>query len=421
MGNPKEVSKDQRNDSQTFASPNTPDEYANGTGKNDRLSGPQYLSTIKPKNGRKYCLDLSGKYNKDSNYKQYHCATFVFRNVSDASQKQDEGAILTMALPNKVKYSFGGRWQNQFSSLNSGAESMIGGLAGAISSGAFNGSFDIATATTWVGTQELSMILSFPVFDDVADGSGVNLQEALALLAEASLPDSTSEGMYTKLPGPTVWQSISHKDQEGKTLTGKKLVDATQKALSDMGEFAQNKISNVLPGFGKDLESNPWQRITLQLGGILLIDWCIIKKVSVEFPNTKHQVLHSWENVQSDQRQRHLQPLLANVEIEISTVQGLTVSKFLNMLQLSEGTKRNLHNSGKTTTNNNLQLSSQSSPIGNDETPQLSLNDSSSSTYASTPDLFAEDIAEIGGMANSMKIKGPTGAMIQYLQKQGME
>lgn len=405
MANPKQVSHDQRNDSQTFASPNTPDEYSNGTGKDDRLSGPQYLSTIKPKNGRKYCLDLSGKYNKDSQLKQYHCATFVFRNVSDASQKQDEGAILTMALPNKVKYSFGGRWQNQFSALNSGAEAMVGGLAGAISGGAFNGSFDIATATTWVGTQELSMILSFPVFDDVADGSGINLQEALALLAEASLPDSTELGMYTKLPGPTMWQSISNKNQEDKKAVGKETVDAAREQISD---WASRVAQNMLPTHRTgDIAPNPWQRITLQLGGILLIDWCIIRKVSVEFPNTKHQVLHSWENVGDDPRQRHLQPLLANVEIEISTVQGLTVSKFLNMLQLSEGDKRKLDQSTTDSKSKSLKDVVQAASVC---FPNEKNNN------------FMAEMDLIGGGTNLFKPeKGPTGAIIQHLQRQGME
>jgi hypothetical protein len=282
---------------------------------------------------------LSGKYNKNSQLKQYHCATFVFRGITSSDVcKQNEGAILTMALPNKVKYSFGGRWQNQFASLSGGSEALVGGLAQSLTNGSFNGAFDISTASAWVGAQELSMILSFPVFDDVETNSGINYQEALALLAEATLPSVSSlTGAYTKLPGPTVFNQLTTNNQGGEA---NKIAKAAKEAVQTIDGWFGNALSGAFEWIaeGADLQPNPWQRITLQLGGVLLLDWCIIKRVSVEFPNTKHQVLHSWP--EGSVRHQHLQPLLANIEVEIATAQGLTVDKFKDMLQLSEGEKR---------------------------------------------------------------------------------
>lgn len=339
MANPVSIDSDITKTPQTFASPGDKNRFNNGVGFDSRLSGPQYLSTITPKEGKKYCLDLSGKYNKNSQLKQYHCATFVFRGITPSDVcKQNEGAILTMALPNKVKYSFGGRWQNQFASLSGGSEALVGGLVQSLTNGSFNGAYDMSTASSWVGAQELSMILSFPVFDDVETNSGINYQEALALLAEATLPSVSSvTGAYTKLPGPTVFNKLTENTQGDEA---NKIGKAVKGAAQTVDGWTNNALSDAFEWIAKeaDLQSNPWQRITLQLGGVLLLDWCIIKRVSVEFPNTKHQVLHSWP--EGSVRHQHLQPLLANIEVEISTAQGLTVDKFKDMLQLSEGEKR---------------------------------------------------------------------------------
>ena len=415
MANPQTVTTNDTSAPQVWASPGDPDAFNNGVGQDSRLSGPQYLSTIKTKNNRRYCLDLSGKYNKDSQLKQFHCATFVFRGAGEENaNKQNEGAILTMALPNKIKYSFGGKWQSQFSGLGGSGESFIGGMAAALSGGAFNGTFDISTASAWVGGQELSMILSFPVFDDVGDGSGVNYQEALALLGEATLPSINEYGAYHMLPGPTIWQTM----EKGGNIAAQKVSDYIRGSWMDTAfEYVKNAAG---------LKVNPWQRITLQLGGLLLIDWCIIKRVSVEFPNTKHQVLHSWENIQDDPRKMHLQPLLANIEVEISTVQNLTVDNFKNMLQLSEGDKAKdwtKQQQQKATSERNEaankivnSLNEARKPYMDDAYPEAkniaaALQSSNTGTNAS----------EIGGVSNSMKIKGPVGAMTQYYKSQGMD
>lgn len=332
MPTPQNKTYDASDEPQVYAKPedkgsNTPLRYENA----NNLSGPQYLSTLSTPNQRRYCLDLSGKYNTDSPLKQFHCATFVFRNISDATQ----GAILTTALPNKIKYSFGGRWQSQFSAL--GAENFVGTLVSSLTSGQYNAGFDISTATTWANTEPMTILLQIPVFDDVGSNTGVNYQDAIELLAEAALPDTTGAGAYTKIPGPTAWQQIITRESDPK---GKeKDANMATRAL----EYVGNQVvstGSFIAGFSEETEANPWQRITLQLGGVLLMDWCIIKKVSVEFPNTKHQVLHDWSAVETNGRKMHLQPITAIIEVEISTVQGLTLDKFRRMIRLQEPGKR---------------------------------------------------------------------------------
>ena len=80
---------------------------------------------------------------------------------------------------------------------------------------------------------------------------------------------------------------------------------------------------------GKDLD-----RITVQIGGILLIDWAIITDIAVTYPNTKHQILHDWTQVKTSNRKVELLPQIAQLDIQIETVAGLTRTAFQNMLDL---------------------------------------------------------------------------------------
>lgn len=332
MPTPQNKTYDASDEPQVYAKPEDKGSKTRPYEDPSNLSGPQYLSTLSTPNRRRYCLDLSGKYNTNSPLKQFHCATFVFRNISDATQN----AILTTALPNKIKYSFGGRWQSQFSAL--GQENFIGALVSSLTSGQYSAGFDISTATTWSNTEPMTILLQIPVFDDVGSNTGVNYQDAIELLAEAALPDVTGTGAYTKIPGPTAWQQIKEvktsdpngQEKDGTVIT--RFVETGAGLVVSTGSF--------IAGMSAETGANPWQRITLQLGGVLLMDWCIIKKVSVEFPNTKHQVLHDWSAVETNGRKMHLQPITAIISVEIETVQGLTLDKFRRMIRLQEPGKR---------------------------------------------------------------------------------
>lgn len=321
------IAIDNKNGYEVYAYPEQKNTLNNTVNDIKKLSGENYVKSISDLNqeyntgGKKdwLSMDLSSKYHRDSRLKQFHLATFVFRGLEETSKDKK---ILTMSMPQKFRYSFGGKWDNNFEWLNGGG--LIGEVAALVSNDQTNLGFDMGSISTFTAPEPMELVLRFPIFDDVGSNSGVNYQEALELLAEASLPRLTANGAYTAIPGPGAFIAMT-KDTVGKTANGiESIVGGLRKKV---GDKMHDMFSNVV--------QNRWRRITLQLGGLLLLDWCIIKNVSVEFPNTKHQVLHSWPAVAGSERRMHLQPLLAEVEIKIASTQGMTYDRLKAALQLT--------------------------------------------------------------------------------------
>ena len=65
----------------------------------------------------------------------------------------------------------------------------------------------------------------------------------------------------------------------------------------------------------------------VQIGGMFFIDNCIIKKVSVNYPNTKSLMRRE---------DGSLTPVLAEVTINITTIETLTSTTFTKMLWLRQ-------------------------------------------------------------------------------------
>jgi hypothetical protein len=163
----------------------------------------------------------------------------------------------------------------------------------------------VSSLKIWGGSNPLSLTLKIPVLDDghtsapeTQDGLQTNLVEALEILGSLCLPKYTKSsvlGYYTPPPSPlnvnAVWTKTGEK--ENSTTFG--------------------------PSFA---------RIMLQLGGILLLDHCIVDKIDVRYPNTKAMIKHDYTAGQ------YLHPLLAEVTITISTVEAMTINAYSDMLWL---------------------------------------------------------------------------------------
>ena len=74
----------------------------------------------------------------------------------------------------------------------------------------------------------------------------------------------------------------------------------------------------------------------VQIGGILLVDRCILKKVTVEYPNTKTLIKHTYpQGIRPGETgTSYLTPLLAKVTITFSTIEAMTSDLYSRMLWL---------------------------------------------------------------------------------------
>lgn len=281
------------------------------------LSGPNWTRGSENNNfGKKFFnLDLCNKYNSSSDLKQFHTVTFYFRNTAG---KKDP-VFIRAQLPDKVSYAIGGVWQ---------APVTVGGGKGLVSAilsaTGTSSSTAIDNTKIWSSPKPLAIKLSLPVFDDVEDESNINFQEALEVFGRATLPEISDASLYSTTPGPAYFMALANR-QDGKNIKGAGTADYLTKLVGR--EVNKTKIGqSILGNAEKDLD-----RITIQIGGMLLIDWAIITDFSVTYPNTKNQILHKWNGV----RKTQLLPQLAQLDVQIETVTGMTQTAYKNMLNLT--------------------------------------------------------------------------------------
>ena len=151
------------------------------------------------------------------------------------------------------------------------------------------------------------------------------------------MPEVGEDGLYNSVPGPNIFRVLSHRATEG---------SKTKAASTFSYAVSHTEASAVKHLYGR---SSLWDRICVQVGGLLLLDWCIIKDLKVTFPNTKAQVLHDFRQRNANTKKAsntslengtrfkaHLQPIQAELEVTVSTVMGMTRATFRDMLYQNE-------------------------------------------------------------------------------------
>lgn len=238
-----------------------------------------------------------------------------------------ETYLISANLPEQFSYKIGSKWSQPFGSFTSdkvNALLQLGGhqLINDMTSTNFGDNFQsttarISTIMAWNGSEPLSLNLRIPVIDDghpneSTTGSGLrtNLVEALEFLGSLCLPkgEKSALGFYQPPPSPY--------------------------------DFS----------FNSKTYSGNHARIMLQLGGMLLVDNVIIKGISVDYPNTKAMIRHWYKEPTTNagaSGSSYLTPLLASVNIDITTSEALTAQTYSKMLWLKTQTDQG---SFKTTT-----------------------------------------------------------------------
>jgi len=297
------------------------------------LSGPNWIpkltGNLKKDGGRWYCLDLLGKYHSNSKLKQFHALTFYFRHT----RAPQAGAIITSMLPESFTYSIGGNYTNPIKIMGS---EIVNTVVKEFTNGNMTTSFNVDTSLSWQSPKRMELTFRIPVFDDSASGSHVNYQEAIDLFGEAILPELARNGTYESVPGPNLLTTLEYRARNGKHTTASSTLNSIKNGISDATKWTVGGQESL------------WDRISIQVGGVLLLDWCIIKDLKVTFPNTKAMVLHNYTGMhkaQVDDRGNetykvHLQPLQAELEVTVATVMGITRATFKDMLYQTESTKQ---------------------------------------------------------------------------------
>lgn len=221
--------------------------------------------------------------------------------------------LISANLPESLGYNFGAKWEAPLSAFANSTFSAIMQMAGnkvpIWGKDMPSGVNRAATMLIWGGSQPLNLSLNIPVIDDgytkEKDRTGINtnLVEGLEFLGSLTLPRKQSAfGFYTPPPSPLNY-TLKYGTKE-------------------------NSYIKFAPTSG---------RIMIQLGGILLIDNCVIKTVQVDYPNTKGMIRHDYSRAGQTigtNGSTYLTPLLANIRIDITTIEALTSDTYSNMLWL---------------------------------------------------------------------------------------
>lgn len=254
-----------------------------------------------------------GKYNP-YDFRKFHQTNIFISNPNVGKFSKGEGfehayskAVITSNLPETFSYSLNSQWENplNFGSglFNLGAQ--IFANAGKNGEKVPSGVSRATSFKIWKGTEPMKVVIDIPVIDDNGDSSKTNLVEALEVISSLVLPrySSDSWGFYNPPPSPLQLKYTFDKAQDG----------------------------------WKTLNNSQQARIMVQLGGILLLDHCVIEKVDVTYPNTKAQIRHTYRDVgkgldYGNTKQDFLHPLLANVKIVVSTIEALTYDTYYKMI-----------------------------------------------------------------------------------------
>lgn len=293
-------------------------------------------------------MTLNGTDSNDKWLRQFHQTRIYVRDFNRMYHHAKIGNgltsdrnlhIISANLPESVSYRIGSTWQAPLAfgndaSFNLAMQTIGSQINDGIRGGdrpTLSGVNRVSSLKVWAGSTPLQMSLQIPVIDDgyqVEDkrtGLYTNLAEALEFLGSLCLPSGIGDyGFYIPPPSPLDF-SI-----EASNLSS----DAQKLGLAN----------NEYVKAGLDFLSKDWHlqtemgHISVQLGGMLLIEDVIIESVQVTYPNTKGLIRHSYGRsiAPGSSGTDYLTPLLAVVTINLSTIENMTADNYSKMLWIKK-------------------------------------------------------------------------------------
>lgn len=253
---------------------------------------------------------------EDEKFRHFHQMRIFIQKGRTIKHGADsyEQTMIVCNLPEQIQYTLNSKWGNPIKFGDEGLFNLLMQVGSKqLNINAPSGTLRASTLKIWQNTDPLTLNLQIPVIDDGASVSGTNLVEALEILGSLVLPRKDEDKwFYTPPPSPLdiniTYSSLNpYKDKED-----------TPRSIN--------------------LATRNEARIMIQLGGVLLIDNCIIESLTVQYPNTKAQILHDYSEIPGDKPDfgttghKYLHPLLAVINLKVSTLEALTANTYSNML-----------------------------------------------------------------------------------------
>lgn len=298
------------------------------------------------KNRKKFrALDFSNlaMYGKDANSKnvqmrRWHQMTLYIQGNPMYNGNDVSNYIISSNLPESVSYTLQSTYDNPFSSFK--GKGLANLAAQAISNGQGSGALRASTIKLWNGSNPMQLKLSIPVLDDGwsengnGNGFSTDFVEALEVLGSFCLPRFG-------------------KKQEGDTNTLQKAISAFsyQAPPNPLAVSVKYKSKDAEGKYTKDEETsltNNRGKIMCQLGGILLVDNCVLTSMGIEYPNTKAMIKHEYKNGKINNGDKentsigtvsYLTPMIAKLNLTLEVPIALTAEDYSDMLWLKRQTR----------------------------------------------------------------------------------
>lgn len=310
-----------------------------------------HLNENNPENKKNYrTLDFSSVGLYDGNnlsadktaMRRWHQMTLYMEGPSTGGNFSGGKYVIASNLPENFSYSITSTYEPPLGSFNSSMTNLI--LQG-LTKGEGSGVIRAGSALIWKGTSPLKFKVKIPVMDDAWPGDNQNgfktdFMEALEILGTFLLPRDIRKksGDGSKLKQFIVNNSMTppptplHLNASFK-LTKTKSFQAKQPD----GTVINDNRSESLIDF--NFQSGHSGNIMVQLGGMLLVNNCVLTQMIVEYPNTKSMIRHEYGDgkyiTDNTKIKNYLTPIIANLTLEFTTVSMLTRGDYLNMLWLN--------------------------------------------------------------------------------------
>ncbi len=251
----------------------------------------------------------------DSNFRHFHQMRLYiqipsyFKKAEPTVLANTDTILLTANLPESISYTLGSQWQAPLN-FGNGVTNLLMQMGGKDLGLGASGVPRATSLKIWNGSDPLSLNLKIPVIDDGQDESKTNLMEALEILGMLALPTLDGGSFYVPPPSP---------------------LNATITYAKDIATAA-GKSNNVGT---LNLNNGKVGRILLQLGGVLLVDNCVIESITVTYPNTKAMIRHDYSGLNVNYGKTgamFLHPLLAEISLKIGTIESTTANTYAKML-----------------------------------------------------------------------------------------
>lgn len=284
-----------------------------------------------------YGKDKDGKsiYNgENTQMRRWHQMTLYIQGTPMYNGQDVSNYIISSNLPESVSYTLQSTYDSPLSKFKGTGLANL--AAQAISGGQGSGALRASTIKLWNGSNPMQLKLSIPVLDDGwsennknGNGFSTDFVESLEVLGSFCLPRFG-------------------KKQEGDTNTLQKAISAFSyqappnplavsikyKKKDEHGEYTVDDETNLTNTRGK---------IMCQLGGILLVDNCVLTSMSVEYPNTKAMIKHEYTNGKINNGEKentsigtvsYLTPMIAKLNLTLEVPIALTAEDYSDMLWL---------------------------------------------------------------------------------------